>query len=149
MTTPRLITHRPDLLRLPAWEWFRSPDADHRLTAWLDVSHAVGDDWHHPEFVLIDVQCLDLLEVLYGPRAGFTVATGAGPADTAAMIAAQDAHRIEFGVDVTHPAGLSALRSILWRYTAGGSRPPMPHRQARPRLRVLPGGAQARPGAGA
>lgn len=116
MTPPRAITHRPDQLRLRTWA-----DLDGRphLAAWLDVSFADGADWHHPDLVLVDVDCLDLLEVLYGPRTGFTLALAAGPEEYAQAQAAGRDGRVNGAADVTAWPSLRALTILLERHATG------------------------------
>lgn len=137
MPAPRLITHRPDQLRLPDWEWRPGRDTTRRLAAWLDVSTATGRDWHTPGLVLVDAECLDLLEALYGPRAGEALAVAAGPVE-----AARTHGRLPV-VDVTVPGAVAWLAAWLTSRAGhpAGRALPAGDRPARPRLRLVHGEA--------
>lgn len=127
-TVPRLITHRPDDLRLPAW------GRDGALAEALDVSFATGRDWHTPGLVLVDAACVDLLEALYGPRAGETLAVAAGRAEVTHLAGRLPA------VDVDLPGAVPWLTRWLSSRAGhpagrnlGAARPVVPTR----RLRVV------------
>lgn len=134
MPRPRLITHRPDDLRLTEWGW---RDGAPHLAAWLDVSYATGDDWHDPDLVLIDVEALPLMEALYGVRAGMTLvlAADAPEAARAFAVSAVAPHRIAVRTDRRHAlVGLVALLEEHARHAG-----PEPAGD-RPRLRLVSGG---------
>lgn len=138
MPPPRLITHRPGLLRLTDWAY---RDGRPHLAAWLDASEATGPDWHTPALVLIDAQCLSMMSLLYGERrAGTTLVVGLAGEDPAAPRVQRVTGSAARVLRVDRPLELHELVLLLHAHRHPARGAAIPTRRHRPGLHLVRGG---------
>jgi hypothetical protein len=114
-----LVTHRPAVFQTQIWAERDGAPFRARVIAPADV---LETDWHDAELLVADVATVELLDVVFGRRAGVTLLIGYGPQDDEACARLYAAGRCGGFSRMDRFDSRSSLLAILDAFRAGAGR---------------------------